>query len=92
MGDFTEAPASRYFRLPEEKRLEFKRSQKARYRQNAELIRKRCYQRVLDAGKIKCPKQSTLDECVTELKLKIHALHASNENEKICTVIIFENY
>ena len=63
MEDFTEGSApgrSRYFRLSEDKRLEFKRRQKARYWQNAESIRKRCYQRVLDAGKIKCPKQATL--------------------------------
>ena len=58
MEDFTEgstpghAPVSRYFRLPEDKRLEFKRRQKARYWQNADSIRKRCYLRVLDAGKI----------------------------------------
>ena len=58
----SETPPSRYFRLPEEKRLEFKRRQKVRYWQNAESIRRRCYQRVLDAGKIKCPKQSTLEK------------------------------
>ena len=59
----SETPASRYFRLPEEKRLELKRRQKARYWQkNAESIRRRCYQRVLDAGKIECPKQSTLEK------------------------------
>lgn len=62
MEDFNEAPVSRYFRLPEDKRLEFKRRQKARYWQNADSIRKRCYQRVLDAGKIKCPKQATLEK------------------------------
>ena len=68
MEGFTEgsapghAPVSRYFRLSEEKRIEFKRRQKARYWQNADRIRKRCYQRVLDAGKIKCPKQSTLEK------------------------------
>ena len=62
MENFNETPISRYFRLPEEKRLEFKRRQKARYWQNADRIRKRCYQRVLDAGKIKCPKQSTLEK------------------------------
>ena len=62
MEDFTQGPVSRYFRLPEEKRLEFKRRQKARYWQNADSIRRRCYQRVLDAGKIKCPKQSTLEK------------------------------
>ena len=58
----SETPPSRYFRLPEEKRLEFKRRQKVRYWQNAESIRRRCYQRVLDAGEIKCPKQSTLEK------------------------------
>ena len=63
MEDPGHAPISRYFRPPEEKRLEFKRRQKARYWQNAESIRKRCYQRVLDAGKIKCPKQATLEKC-----------------------------
>ena len=62
MEGFTEAPASRYFRLSEEKRLEFKSGQKARYWQNADSICRRCYQRVLDAGKIKCPKQSTLEK------------------------------
>ena len=68
MEDFTEgsapghAPISRYFRLPEDKRLELKRRQKARYWQNADSIRKRCYQRVLDAGKIKCSKQATLEK------------------------------
>ena len=58
----SDTPPSRYFRLPEEKRLEFKRRQKVRYWQNAESIRRRCYQRVLDAGKIKCPKQCTLEK------------------------------
>ena len=62
MEGFTEAPVSRYFRLPEQKRLELKRRQKARYWQNADSIRRHCYQRVLDAGKIKCPKQSTLEK------------------------------
>ena len=62
MEDFTEAPLSRYFRLPEEKRIEFKSRQKARYWQNADSIRKRCYRRVFAAGKIKCPKQSTLEK------------------------------
>ena len=66
MEGFTEgsmnAPISRYFRLPEDKRLEFKRRQKARYWQNADSIRRRCYQRVLDAGKIRCPKKSTLEK------------------------------
>ena len=58
----SDTPPSRYFRLPEEKRLEFKRRQKVRYWQNAESIRRRCYQRVLNAGKIKCPKQPTLEK------------------------------
>ena len=62
MESSIQTPTSRYFRLPEEKRLEFKRRQKARYWQNADSIRRRCYQRVLDAGKIKCPKQSTLEK------------------------------
>ena len=62
MEEFTQGPVSRYFRLPEDKRLEFKRRQKARYWQNVDSIRKRCYQRVLDAGKIKCPKQATLEK------------------------------
>ena len=62
MEDPGHAPVSGYFRLPEEKRLEFKRRQKARYWQNADLIRRRCYQRVLVAGKIKCPKQATLEK------------------------------
>ena len=62
MEDFTGVPVPRYFRLSEEKRLEFKSRQKARYWQNADSIRKRCYQRVLDAGKIKCPKQATLEK------------------------------
>ena len=62
MEGFTEAPVSRYFQLPEERRLEFKRRQKARYWQNADSIRRRCYQRVLNAGKIKCPEQSTLEK------------------------------
>ena len=58
----SETPPSRHFRLPEGKRLEFKRRQKVRYWKNTESIRRRCYQRVLDAGKIKCPKQSTLEK------------------------------
>ena len=62
MEDFTEAPVSRYFQLSEEKRIEPKRRQKARYWQNADSIRRRCYQRVLGAGKIKCPNQSTLEK------------------------------
>ena len=62
MEDFTEAPLSRYFRLPEGKRIEFKSRQKARYWQNADSIRKRCYRRVSDAGKIKCPEQPTLEK------------------------------
>ena len=62
MEDFNKAPVSRYFRLPEEKRAELKQRQKARYWQNADLIRRRCYQRVLVAGKIKCPKQATLEK------------------------------
>ena len=62
MEGFTETPVSRYFRLSEEKRLEFKRRQKARYWQNADSIRRRCYRRVLGAGKIKCPKKSTLEK------------------------------
>ena len=62
MEDPGHAPVSRYFRLPEDKRVEFKRKQKARYWQNADSICKRCYQRVLDVGKIKCPKQATLEK------------------------------
>ena len=62
MEDPGYAPVSRYFRLSEEKRIELKRRQKARYWQNADLIRRRCYQRVLVAGKIKCPKQATLEK------------------------------
>ena len=62
MEDPGYAPVSRYFWLSEEKRIELKRRQKARYWQNADLIRRRCYQRVLVAGKIKCPKQATLEK------------------------------
>ena len=62
MEDSTEIPLPHSFRLTEEKRLESKRRQKARYWENAEPIRKRCYQRVLLAGRIKCPKQHTLEK------------------------------
>ena len=53
-------PLSRYFKLTEAERVTQKCRQKENYARNRDAIRKRNYQRALDAGKIRCPKPATL--------------------------------
>ena len=52
--------SSRYWKLSEEARQEVKRRSKARYQADPEGHRRRIYCRLLEAGKIKCPSESTL--------------------------------
>ena len=53
-------PQSRYFRLSEEARAEVKRRSRARYQADPEAHRRRIYCRLLEAGKIKRPSETTL--------------------------------
>ena len=56
----TPVPQSRYFKLSEEARQEVKRRSRARYQADPEGHRRRIYCRLLEAGRIKCPSESTL--------------------------------
>ena len=55
-------PLSRYFKLSAEQRMVRKCRQKENYTRNRDTIRKRNYQRALEADKIRCPKAATLEK------------------------------